>query len=78
MYPLATAEDGVYVPQVEPGHIGIRGPTRSQLESEVGHCRERLGIAGQHLHVPGRLLQKRHRAHQHRVNFNDDRSGDSE
>ena len=71
MYPLATAEDGQDVAQVEPGEVLVRGFARGQLEGEVGCRRERPSAAdrltsGCHqLEPPRRPLQECDRAGQY-------------
>ena len=65
MNTFAAADDDQHVTQIQPGQIVIRRPAHRQFEREVRRRRERAGVVGQQLHPPGRLLQKRHRTHQH-------------
>ena len=75
---LAAGQDGVHAGQVEAGHVFVRGAPRGQFESEVRYRGEDAGIAGHLLDPPGGPLQKRHRAHQHRVQPHRQRAGDPE
>ena len=66
-HPFGAADEGRHPAEVISGHVVVGYLAQRQLESEIGCAARCVGVGGEHLHPPGRTLQERNRAGEHRA-----------